>query len=229
MNTEMMNNIETPKNQRPGEDFFLLPGESLLWEGIMQMQKIPAVSSTIRITENRLVFCTMPSWLFLIVPLLFLLKLSKITHSCLKEDIVHMEFTGIFGRKALLVKTRSGETLKFASLWFSNEGVEKIMQWWQSSCPSREEASVKPEACNDEQSVSNAAPKSRVTYILLGLFLGALGVHNFYAKRTGIAVAQLLINLLTLPLGGFGACITGFWALIEVFVVTKDGKGVPFK
>ena len=67
-------------------------------------------------------------------------------------------------------------------------------------------------------------PKSRVTYILLGLFLGALGVHNFYAGRTGIAVAQLLICFT-----GIGAFITGIWALIDIIVVTADGKGVPFK
>jgi hypothetical protein len=31
--------------------------------------------------------------------------------------------------------------------------------------------------------------KSRVAYVLLGLFLGGLGIHNFYAGYTGKAVA----------------------------------------
>src|SRR5262245_27835588 len=35
------------------------------------------------------------------------------------------------------------------------------------------------------------SPKSRTTYILLGVFLGPLGAHNFYAGYTGRAVGQL--------------------------------------
>lgn len=69
--------------------------------------------------------------------------------------------------------------------------------------------------------------KSRVAYVLLGLFLGGLGVHNFYAGRTGAGVFQLLITLLTgwliFPLG-----IVGLWVLIEICVVTTDGSGRRF-
>src|SRR6266702_1049762 len=41
-------------------------------------------------------------------------------------------------------------------------------------------------------------PKSRTTYIVLGIFLGALGVHNFYAGYTGRAIGQLCLSVLTL-------------------------------
>ena len=68
-------------------------------------------------------------------------------------------------------------------------------------------------------------PKSRVTYVLLALFLGTLGIHNFYAGRAGSGVAQLLITLLTCGIGGL---VTGLWALIEACAVTTDGHGVPF-
>ena len=67
-------------------------------------------------------------------------------------------------------------------------------------------------------------PKSRVAYILLGLFLGGLGIHNFYAGYTTKGVIQLLLTLCTC---GYGGIITGIWALIEVCTVNKDAHGVP--
>lgn len=71
------------------------------------------------------------------------------------------------------------------------------------------------------------AAKSRGIYIILGLFLGGLGVHNFYAGRLGIGLAQLLTVLI---LGWFvvGFVIVGVWVLIELFTVTKDGAGDAF-
>lgn len=74
----------------------------------------------------------------------------------------------------------------------------------------------------------DVSPKSRVTYILLGLFFGGLGVHNFYAGRGGVGAAQLLI---TLFLGWlvFPVFIVWVWVIIELFAVTKSGNGVPFK
>ena len=67
--------------------------------------------------------------------------------------------------------------------------------------------------------------KSRITYILLGVFFGGLGVHNFYAGYTGRAIAQLLISVLTLFILSI---ISSVWALIEVCTVKQDGKGIPF-
>ena len=69
-------------------------------------------------------------------------------------------------------------------------------------------------------------PKSRITYVLLGLFLGCLGIHNFYAKRSGCGITQLLISVLSI---GYLAVISGLWSFIEILVVDKDGNGVPFK
>lgn len=69
-------------------------------------------------------------------------------------------------------------------------------------------------------------PKSRITYVLLGLFLGCLGIHNFYAKRSGCGITQLLISVLSI---GYLAVISGLWSFIEILIVDKDGNGVPFK
>lgn len=73
--------------------------------------------------------------------------------------------------------------------------------------------------------------KSKIAAGLLGIFLGSLGVHNFYLGYTGKAVAQLLITLLTC---GFGAIISSVWGLIEgILILTgsidKDANGIPLK
>lgn len=85
-----------------------------------------------------------------------------------------------------------------------------------------------------EQTSSNAstvqpAKKSKIAAGLLGIFLGSLGVHNFYLGYTGKAIAQLLITLLTC---GFGAFISSIWGIIEgILILTGsinvDGNGNP--
>lgn len=70
------------------------------------------------------------------------------------------------------------------------------------------------------------ATKSRGVYIILGLFLGCLGIHNFYAGYHGRGAAQLII---TLVLGWIivGLIITGLWALVEIVTVQVDAQGHP--
>ncbi len=68
--------------------------------------------------------------------------------------------------------------------------------------------------------------KDRVAYVLLAVFLGSIGIHNFFAGYTSRAVAQLLICLLTCGLGGI---VTSIWAIVEAITVTQDANGVRFK
>lgn len=69
--------------------------------------------------------------------------------------------------------------------------------------------------------------KSKTSYIVMGLLLGSLGIHNFYAGYSGKGIAQLLITILTgwliIPLLG-----VWIWNVIEVCTVTKDAKGNLF-
>jgi TM2 domain-containing membrane protein YozV len=67
--------------------------------------------------------------------------------------------------------------------------------------------------------------KSRTSYIVLGIFLGALGIHNFYAGYTGRAVGQLCLTVLTLGYLGIASWI---WAIIEICIVEKDSTGLRF-
>lgn len=67
----------------------------------------------------------------------------------------------------------------------------------------------------------------RSTYVIFGLFLGGLGIHNFYAGRNATGTIQLLITLFTGWMI-FPLIIVGLWCLMDVITVTEDGKGNPF-
>ncbi len=74
-------------------------------------------------------------------------------------------------------------------------------------------------------------PKSKIAAGILGILLGAFGVHNFYLGYTGKALAQLLITVLTC---GMGAVISSIWGLIEgIMILTgsinTDAKGNPLQ
>jgi TM2 domain-containing membrane protein YozV len=67
--------------------------------------------------------------------------------------------------------------------------------------------------------------KSRTTFIVLGIFLGFFGVHNFYSGYTGRAVGQLCLTVLTL---GYLGIISWVWAIVEICIVDKDSTGLNF-
>jgi TM2 domain-containing membrane protein YozV len=100
--------------------------------------------------------------------------------------------------------------------------------------------------------------KSRVSYILLALFFGGLGFHDFYAGYTGKGLLKIIVSVLgvlftfvggvgavAMAAGGeltdtnpapalmplFGMAMLGlqsFYVLIQIFTVNRDSKGVPF-
>ncbi len=81
------------------------------------------------------------------------------------------------------------------------------------------------------QPVPATAQKSKLAAGLLGIFLGGLGIHNFYLGYQKKALIQLLVSLLTC---GIGALPMEIWGLIEgIQILTGsinvDGKGVPLK
>jgi len=67
--------------------------------------------------------------------------------------------------------------------------------------------------------------KSRQVYVLLGVFLGIFGVHNFYAGYIQRAVSQLCLTVLTCF---YGAVVSWIWAIVEICVINKDSDGAEF-
>lgn len=73
-----------------------------------------------------------------------------------------------------------------------------------------------------------APPKhrSRMTFIMLGALLGALGAHSFYAGYIKKGVVQLVITLATL---GFAGPMVWVWAVIDICTINQDPNGIQFE
>lgn len=67
--------------------------------------------------------------------------------------------------------------------------------------------------------------KTKSTYVLLGVLLGAFGAHNFYAGYRSRALVQLGITILTL---GYGSPFSWIWAIVEVCTIDRDSAGMQF-
>ena len=73
--------------------------------------------------------------------------------------------------------------------------------------------------------------KSKLAAGLLGIFLGGLGIHNFYLGYQSRGLIQLLVSLLTC---GIGAVPMSIWGLIEGIQIltgsiSVDANNVPLK
>lgn len=68
---------------------------------------------------------------------------------------------------------------------------------------------------NDEASCQG---KSKIAAGLLALFLGTLGIHNFYLGYKGKGIAQLILT----TIGAFlviGPIISSIWAFVEMILI----------
>jgi TM2 domain-containing membrane protein YozV len=59
-----------------------------------------------------------------------------------------------------------------------------------------------------------ANKKTAVVAYLLWFFLGCLGGHNFYLKRTGVAITQLILSITVI-----GLVVTVVWVLVDAFLI----------
>lgn len=99
-----------------------------------------------------------------------------------------------------------------------------------AGCGNNLAGGVAPQAAPDVAPVG-AASKSKLVAGLLAIFLGGIGVHNFYLGYNDKAIAQLLIFILSCTVFSFVSCI---WALIEAVMIftgsiNVDANGVPLK
>ena len=86
---------------------------------------------------------------------------------------------------------------------------------------------LKTDTMNKETNSGNI--KSRIAAGMLGIFLGNLGIHNFYLGYHGKAVGQLLLTILSCGVLSF---VSGIWGLVEGIMIligniNVDGEGNP--
>lgn len=91
-------------------------------------------------------------------------------------------------------------------------------------------------SCGVALNVNNApaggsSAKSKTTAGLLAIFLGTLGIHNFYLGYTQKAVIQLIVSIVGSFLFGLGAIAVWIWAIVEAVQIFQgkitDAKGLP--
>ena len=69
--------------------------------------------------------------------------------------------------------------------------------------------------------------KSKLVAGLLGIFLGSIGIHNFYLGFTTKAVIQIIVTLVSCGLGSLWGFIEGI--LILCGNINADASGNPLK
>jgi TM2 domain-containing membrane protein YozV len=80
----------------------------------------------------------------------------------------------------------------------------------------RQEVQQKGGLSNDTRALMlfEANKKTALVAYLLWFFVGLFGGHNFYLKRTGVAVTQLILSITVI-----GILITMFWVLVDAFLI----------
>ena len=73
----------------------------------------------------------------------------------------------------------------------------------------------------------NPDTKSRRIAGLLGIFLGAFGVHNFYLGNSGRGFIQLILTIITCLTGGLWGITEG--VLILLGYINEDANGNPLE
>lgn len=105
-----------------------------------------------------------------------------------------------------------------------------------SSCGSQtnEEAEVCVK-CGAKLKKVAGEPKSKIAAGLLGIFLGAFGIHRFYLGYTTIGVVQLILFIAGFVTCGVTSIIGSIWGFVEGIliicgtVITTDADGNPLQ
>lgn len=82
--------------------------------------------------------------------------------------------------------------------------------------------------------IDTSNQKSKIAAGILGIFLGWLGIHNFYLGYTTKGIIQVLLGTIGVVLCGMGPFAAAIWGLIEgILILTGsinvDANGIPLR
>jgi hypothetical protein len=113
-------------------------------------------------------------------------------------------------------------TVPIASITFSDPKIGDDVRVYKSE----QEIIVRRVNHQSTSQITEKSNKSKIVAGLLSIFLGWLGIGNFYLGKTGKGLTQLLITLflfwLVIPL-----IVTFIWGLIEGIVILLSKPGSP--
>ncbi|MEA4862278.1 MAG: NINE protein [Victivallaceae bacterium] len=143
-----------------------------------------------------------------------------------------------------LTRDRIRECLQ-QGLFFNEDAVSGDRQDWMPltglaakiAAPSPVDPSPSAGAAMSAPRISGALPKGSekeeppreaVVFVLLAVFLGWLGVHDFYAGYESKGITKLMISLGGLFLFGLGPVISMIMAIFDAVKVKQDANGRKF-
>lgn len=71
------------------------------------------------------------------------------------------------------------------------------------------------------------APKQKMVAGILGILLGAWGIHSFYLGNTKKGIIQIVVSIVTCGIGGLWGLIEGIFILMGNEQARTDAYGVP--
>lgn len=99
-----------------------------------------------------------------------------------------------------------------------NQGMPQYNQGYNQGMPQYNQG-------YNQQQYNGQASKSKVTAGILGLLLGAWGIHNFYLGKTSRGVIQIFVTIFTCGIGSLWGVIEGIMILCGS--INTDGNGNP--
>ena len=97
--------------------------------------------------------------------------------------------------------------------FFESNNEEKIIAPENAETP-------KTEVVNDYEVHSNVSKKSRLIALLLGIFLGSLGVHNFYLGKIAKGVVQCVLTVF-----GYIVYVAAMFSFVVMTGFNADSAG----
>ena len=94
---------------------------------------------------------------------------------------------------------------------------------WRGTVPRPVTSGAQPGVAPAQNPAVVPSDKSLTAYILLGIFLGSLGIHDFYAGYTLTGLIQLVLTCT-----GIAVPFVIIWIIADILFTTKDGAGQSF-